>query len=239
MRRAAAQSFCRARRYPLRKITPRTAVALFTSNHALGSRAASSTKTTAAFAPVALQSSMNLRNFSLAFISTLVASGAWYAYKGGNSEHSASSSSTPFGINVTGTSAVQGNGLRTIDIYTPTPDTQSSSVTAEESIQSATKTLQTENDQPLSKSTDDSGQKVVGMLTPEQATQKLRRNEESYFVGRGNGVVRYDVVQLPSNDPIEDDHAEKVVEVPKDIAATSDGAPTSDWMFWGVFDGHS
>ena len=67
-----------------------------------------------------------------------------------------------------------------------------------------------EGDEPISKYTDDSGRKVLEMLTPEQATQKLRRNEESFFVGRGQGVVRYDVVQIPSNDPIEDDHSEKI-----------------------------
>lgn len=59
------------------------------------------------------------------------------------------------------------------------------------------------------------------------------------MVGRGKGVVRYDLVQLPSNNPIEDDHAEKIVEVPKTVAATENDALTSDWMFWGVFDGHS
>ncbi|EHK96346.1 putative protein phosphatase 2C like protein [Glarea lozoyensis 74030] len=74
------------------------------------------------------------------------------------------------------------------------------------------------------------------MLTPDEATQKLRRNEESYLVGRGKGVVRYDVVQIPSNDPIEDDHSEKIIELPQALATSS---PTSDWMFWGVFDGHS
>ncbi|SLM40848.1 pyruvate dehydrogenase phosphatase [Lasallia pustulata] len=77
------------------------------------------------------------------------------------------------------------------------------------------------------------------MLTPDQATQTIRRNEESYLVGRGRGVVRYDVVQLPSNNPIEDDHAERIVEVPQTVAATEDGTSSSDWMFWGVFDGHS
>lgn len=81
---------------------------------------------------------------------------------------------------------------------------------------------------PISKDTDESGRKVVEMLTPEQSTHKLRRNEESYFVNRGKGVVRYDVVQIPSNDPIEDDHDEKIIEM-----------PSNDWMFWGVFDGHS
>lgn len=96
-----------------------------------------------------------------------------------------------------------------------------------------------EGDEPISKYTDDSGRKVLEMLTPEQATQKLRRNEESYFVGRGQGVVRYDVVQIPSNDPIEDDHSEKIVEVPHAVAtATPEHNASSDWMFWGVYDGH-
>jgi pyruvate dehydrogenase phosphatase len=90
---------------------------------------------------------------------------------------------------------------------------------------------------PLAKETDDYGRKVLEMLDPEQTTAKLRKNEESWLVGRGQGVVRYDVVQIPSNDPIEDDHAEKIIEVPSSLAAT-DGANASDWMFWGVFDGH-
>lgn len=94
-------------------------------------------------------------------------------------------------------------------------------------------------DGPLAKETDDFGRKVLEMMTPDQATERLRKNEQSYLVGRGRGVVRYDVVQIPSNDPIEDDHAEKIVEVPKKVAATDDDASSSDWMFWGVFDGHS
>ncbi|KAK5073928.1 [Pyruvate dehydrogenase [acetyl-transferring]]-phosphatase 1, mitochondrial [Lithohypha guttulata] len=94
-------------------------------------------------------------------------------------------------------------------------------------------------DGPLAKDTDDRGRKVLEMLSPDQATERIRKNEQSYLVGRGRGVVRYDVVQLPSNDPIEDDHAEKIIEVPNSVAATDDGAPSSDWMFWGVFDGHS
>lgn len=94
-------------------------------------------------------------------------------------------------------------------------------------------------DGPLAKDTDDHGRKVLEMMNPDQATERLRKNEQSYLVGRGRGVVRYDVVQLPSNDPIEDDHAEKIVEVPNSVAATDNDAPSSDWMFWGVFDGHS
>lgn len=82
------------------------------------------------------------------------------------------------------------------------------------------------------------GRKVVDMLTPEEATRKLRRNEESYLVSRGCGVWRYDVVQIPSNDPIEDDHAEKIIEVPGTVAPPADGRQDSDWIFWGIFDGH-
>ncbi|KAK3075157.1 [Pyruvate dehydrogenase [acetyl-transferring]]-phosphatase 1, mitochondrial [Teratosphaeriaceae sp. CCFEE 6253] len=100
-------------------------------------------------------------------------------------------------------------------------------------------TAQIPADQTISKETDSSGRKVLEMLTPEQANAKLRRNEESYLVGRGEGVVRYDVVQIPSNDPIEDDHVEKIVEVPDTIAAAEAGKARSDWMFWGVFDGHA
>lgn len=92
------------------------------------------------------------------------------------------------------------------------------------------------DNQPLHKETDDYGRKVLEMLTAEQATQKLRTNQESYLVGRGSGVVRYDVVQIPSNDPIEDDHAEKIIHVPESVSGQTEG---SDWMFWGVFDGHA
>lgn len=100
-------------------------------------------------------------------------------------------------------------------------------------------TTQIPGDQPISKETDFSGRKVLEMMTPDQASSKLRTNEESYLVNRGSGVVRYDVVQIPSNDPIEDDHVEKIVEVPtSSVAAESEKSP-SDWMFWGVFDGHA
>lgn len=89
---------------------------------------------------------------------------------------------------------------------------------------------------PISKATSDDGRRIVEMLTPDQATQKLRRLEQSFSVSRGKGVIRYDLVQLPSNDPIEDDHAEKIVQVPSRSSVETDN---SDWMFWGVFDGHS
>ncbi|KAL2359277.1 hypothetical protein RJZ56_007881 [Blastomyces dermatitidis] len=238
MRRAATYVFRTARCRPLRNLG-RASPAPFTANHAVALRALSSTRKTAAITPATLQSSMHFRNFSLAFISTLVASGAWYAYQGSqqpggvtNSSGSSNSLVSPTGIHSRGVSS-----------------TTTASISAEETAAATRRALLVENDQfyasnivgngPLSKETDDSGRRVLEMLTPEQATQKLRRNEESYLVGRGRGVVRYDVVQLPSNDPIEDDHAEKIVEVPQSVAASQDGTTSSDWMFWGVFDGHS
>jgi pyruvate dehydrogenase phosphatase len=99
--------------------------------------------------------------------------------------------------------------------------------------------------------------KVLQLLTPEECTTKLRTNEESYLVSRGNGVYRYDVNQLASNDPIEDDRIEQIIAAPSpsgeapvdvtaDIANLKTGFPMvknassefGDWMFWGIFDGH-
>lgn len=80
------------------------------------------------------------------------------------------------------------------------------------------------------------------MMTPLQVSARLRELEESYFVDRGKGVVRYDVSQLPSNSPIEDDRSEKIVQVPlltSDDATNTHTPHSSDWMFWGVYDGHS
>ncbi|KAF2185406.1 protein serine/threonine phosphatase 2C [Zopfia rhizophila CBS 207.26] len=166
---------------------------------------------------------MHIRSFSYALVSAAVATGAFYAYKGTNP----SSTSTP-------TTADYSRSLSTASGEQAEP-TRRALVVGQGSLYTGTIT----GDSPLSKETDDYGRKVLEMLTPEQATQKLRKNEESWLVGRGQGVVRYDVVQIPSNDPIEDDHAEKIIEVPQSVAATEDSKAASDWMFWGVFDGHS
>ncbi|KAL8874164.1 MAG: hypothetical protein Q9174_000469 [Haloplaca sp. 1 TL-2023] len=94
---------------------------------------------------------------------------------------------------------------------------------------------------PLTKSAEVQQSPQHTMLTPDEATQKLRRLEQSYQVPRGRGVLRYDIVQLPSNNPIEDDHAEKLVQTtPSSPSANSaEDSETSDWMFWSVFDGHA
>ena len=185
---------------------------------------------------------MRVPRIPLLFVGSLGAIGAWYAYRGDGPDHLLKSQ--PFS-----TSTAPARSLTTIpDVASPTADPANPTpVTAGQ--ESYRKALVVDNDQfftgsivgdgPLAKDTDDYGRKVLEMMTPEQATERLRKNEQSFLVGRGRGVVRYDMVQLPSNDPIEDDHAEKIVEVPSSVAAAAEGTSSSDWMFWGVFDGHS
>jgi pyruvate dehydrogenase phosphatase len=234
MRRAAVQAFRTARCAPVWKVGGRRATrAHFSTGQALALRP-SFNKRHNSFIPASLHSSMHVRNFSLAFISTLVASGAWYAYKG-------TQQSSILNGTVASAANFQSRGIADIS-------SRAAGLASEVSETPARRALLVENDQfytaalsgdqPLEKQTDDSDRRVLEMLTPEQVTQKLRKNEESYLVGRGQGVVRYDLVQVPSNSPIEDDHAEKIVEVPQTLSGTQDGT-NSDWMFWGVFDGHS
>ncbi|EEA27810.1 [Pyruvate dehydrogenase [acetyl-transferring]]-phosphatase 1, mitochondrial [Talaromyces marneffei ATCC 18224] len=179
------------------------------------------------YTPASLHASMHVRNLSLAFLSTLVASGAWYVYKGTQQQSSF----------LNGTTNLQSRGIADTTTETATGNSTTSTRRAllVENDQFYTAILS--GDQPIAKQSDDSDRRVLEMLTPEQATQKLRKNDESYLVSRGRGVVRYDITQVPSNSPIEDDHAEKIVEVP--LATAQDGSTNSDWMFWGVFDGHS
>ncbi|TLD19011.1 Ornithine carbamoyltransferase [Venturia nashicola] len=169
---------------------------------------------------------MHFRRFSVALVTAAVASGAWY-YK--QATQQTSNDSTSAGSTAQSASVVLG------DMTTAPHSTRKALVVEQGQLYSGTIV----GDGPISKDTDESGRKVIEMMTPEQVTKRLRTNEESWMIGRGNGVVRYDVVQLPSNDPIEDDHAEKIIEVPQTTAATDDGSTASDWMFWGVFDGHS
>lgn len=165
-----------------------------------------------------LRSSMSLRRASVALVSALVGYGAYYSYNGNGTDslvkraYSSSSSTST----TTGDAAAQ---------------TRSVLVIGADELHTGTFV----GDGPISKTTGSDGRRVIEMLTPDQATEMLRKNEESYYVNRGQGVVRYDLVQLPSNDPIEDDHAEKIVEMPDKNEAHG----SSDWMFWGVFDGHS
>ncbi|KIW05120.1 hypothetical protein, variant [Verruconis gallopava] len=238
VRRAAIQAFRSARRRPLLKLfrhrplfpsTTATANSAFNSSHAIGTRPLSTRRDRSA--AIVLQSSMHVRSFSVALVAAAVASGAWY-YKQGSgaglgksvSEHS-----------LTATASYSTAATSPVDPEQTSQARRKALVVEQGQLYSGTIV----GDGPLSKDTDDSGRKVLEMMSPEQVTQKLRKNEESYIVGRGKGVVRYDVVQIPSNDPIEDDHAEKIIEVPPSISASDDDQTSSDWMFWGVFDGHS
>lgn len=152
----------------------------------------------------------------------LAATGAWWYY-------------SPEGQQRAAISQLAATEVHSTDSQQTSQAVRRAIVVGQQGLYSGTVT----GDGPLSKETDDQGRKILEMMSPEQATQKLRKNEESWLVQRGRGVVRYDVVQLPSNDPIEDDHAEKIIEIPQNVAAVDDGQPNSDWMFWGVFDGHS
>ncbi|KAJ6079848.1 hypothetical protein N7467_009601 [Penicillium canescens] len=223
MRRATVQACRTARRAPVWIVSVKRPSPLsFTHNQLRGLRSYSGSKRS--YFPAAIQSSMHRRNLSLAVISTVVASGAWYAYQG-DTVKSAASQFRSFAS----------SALNSAYAEDPAEPARRALLVSNDQFYTAALS----GDQPLAKTTDDSDRGVLEMLTPEQATQKLRKNEESYLVNRGKGVVRYDIVQVPSNSPIEDDHAEKIVEIPASVAAVKNGEPSSDWMFWAVFDGHS
>lgn len=190
-----------------------------------------------------LHSQMQFRRFSTPVALGAVAAGAFYAFSDSTNTSVVSPpafTSRPYATTTTTTTATPTVQASSTSI----PDIEAAKVP--EAVRKALIvdrgqlfTAQIPGDQPISKETDSSGRKVLEMLTPEQSTARLRTNEESYLVHRGTGVVRYDVVQLPSNDPIEDDHVEKIVEVPSSTAGADIGKTNTDWMFWGVFDGHA
>lgn len=160
---------------------------------------------------------MYFRRLSVALVSGLVGYGAYYGYKGNGTESALaqySTSTNPPGHNAAPTRNVLVVGAD--ELHTGT----------------------FVGEGPIAKTADGTGHNVLEMLTPDQATEKMRDNEASFVVNRGQGVLRYDHVQLASNNPIEDDHAEKIVEVSVPSAGKTDQEST-DWMFWGVFDGHA
>lgn len=174
-------------------------------------------------ASVPLRSSMFFRRIPAALVSSIVVGyGAWYSYNGGSVGNF---------TNVAGARSLTSTGGQNVPTGTSGAalPTRTVLVVGADELRQGTIV----GEEPISKSTSD-GRRIVEMLTPEQATEKLRKSEQSFSVNRGQGVTRYDQVQLSSNDPIEDDHAEKIVEV-----KPTEGAKNNDWMFWGVFDGHS
>ncbi|KAL8739899.1 MAG: hypothetical protein Q9190_007339, partial [Brigantiaea leucoxantha] len=237
MRRAAVQVLRSARRAPVRRLLDTRGSPPATADQAssrLGIRAASSSARNYGSLQI-LSSAMYFRNFSVAALVSAIASGVWY-YRG-----------APFQPGDTSKS----QSLPTASSQT---DTQLASPQSTFSSDPTRRALVVEDDQfyvrdlstnhPLVKNPDVQSSQQVEMLTPEQATAKLRRTEESHLINRGRGVLRYDLVQLPSNNPIEDDHAEKLIEIPASLSPTNGtdsrgSSSSSDWMFWGVFDGHS
>jgi pyruvate dehydrogenase phosphatase len=166
-----------------------------------------------------LKSSMYFRRLPVALVSSIVVGyGAWYSYNTTNIPTSPAAAARSFTSTSTNSDALP---TRTVLVVGADEIRQGTIV----------------GDGPISKDTSESGQRIVEMLTADQSTDKLRKLEKSFSVNRGQGVTRYDLVQLPSNDPIEDDHAEKIVDFPSRAATGDQGK--SDWMFWGVFDGHS
>lgn len=246
MRRAAVQAFRTARRSPLRKVVTTRIFPRPQVNQIVGLRPVT-TVTRRNDPTLIIRSSMYFRTFSVAALVSVLASGVYYYQR-----------DTDLRALVNGTSGVTpGSGLSASRGFTTQasgsdpaqPLSLTSSPVAEPGAESKRRALLVQDDQfyvdelahdaPLTKQAEDEGQNRMEKITPEQATQKLRKNEESYLVGRGRGVVRYDVVQIPSNNPIEDDHSEKIVEVPQSVTPPPAGSASSDWMFWGVFDGHS
>ena len=247
MRRAAVQAFRTARRSPLRKVVTTRVFPRPQVNPIVGLRPVTTVSRRDAPTHI-IRSSMYFRTFSVAALVSVLASGVYYYQRdtdiralvnGTSGVTPASGFSTPRGLTVP-----LGSGSDPAQ-----PLSLTSSSVAEPEAESKRRELLVQDDQfyvdelshdaPLTKQAEDEGQNRMEKITPEQATQKLRKNEESYLVGRGRGVVRYDVVQIPSNNPIEDDHSEKIVEVPQSVAPPPAGSASSDWMFWGVFDGHS
>ena len=190
---------------------------------------------------------MYFRNFSVAALVSVFASGVWYYQR--SPESRALVNGTSVSTSGSGFSAPQYSTLASVSGSLPAQaQSPSASPLLDSSTDPTKKALlvQSENffeetleETALTKQAEDEGLNRSEMLTPEQATQKLRKSEESYLVHRGQGVVRYDLVQIPSNNPIEDDHSEKIIEVPASVTPTANSGAKRDWMFWGVFDGHS
>lgn len=88
---------------------------------------------------------------------------------------------------------------------------------------------QIENNKKSKSTSQDSNN--ITLLSETEVDSRLHANEKSFWVNRKNGIFRYDVAQLPSNNPIEDNHVEQIV--------TLNDSSEKDLSFFGIFDGHS
>lgn len=81
----------------------------------------------------------------------------------------------------------------------------------------------------------------VTLLSDDQINTKLRANQQSYLVDRGTGIYRYDIAQLPSNNPIEDNHSEQIIQLRSDDTVNGSKdlfTDNIDLYFFGIYDGH-
>ena len=181
-----------------------------------------------------LQASLFFRNAAMALLSSIVAYGAWFAATSaragtvGSADLASNSPSlknnalfsvptqTPLALaptgadpSPTGAAAPPGSPAATDDPAATADPARRAVVLDNGSLSLGDLPLDVDGS-TLAKDAA-GGRLVLEMLTPEQATRRLRQNESSFRVDRGPGAVRYDVVQLASNHPIEDDHVERVV----------------------------
>ena len=233
MRRAAVQAFRVARRSPYRKLFAYRAIPISSLARNISTRPA-----TQRDGPThVVHTSMFGRSFSVAAFVSVLASGYWFYQKDYTPDQRAFASTTS--ISSSGSIATATDRPSLPNYSSPaSPTTDLTVAPAEQTVANPDFYVsELSREQSLGKKTEEQ-EYHMNTLSPEQATQKLRRTEESYLVGRGTGVTRYDLVQVASNNPIEDDHSEKIVSVDQTVAPSLDGSD-SDWMFWGVFDGHS
>ena len=190
---------------------------------------------------------MYIRNFSVAAAVSVLASGYWFYQRDRSSDLKAFTNNPNVSLQGKFSDTSQAPTVASVADQPASPvHTSFLTATTEPTIE-ATEQVAVKNgnfyvselsqEQSLGKQTEEQ-EYQMGPLSPDQATQKLRQTERSYVIGRDNGVARYDLVQVASNNPIEDDHSERVVSVDQTITPLADGSQ-SDWMFWGVYDGHS
>ncbi|KAH0565295.1 hypothetical protein GP486_001315 [Trichoglossum hirsutum] len=164
--------------------------------------------------------SKSARAFAFGSATAIIGAGAWYIYR--DSEYGANDSNSIPTTSPLASATDPDFHMPNIRGSRPAIVTEASQLRADASAAA------------VSRKKDHQGRESLGFLNSEQITQILRRNEESYHVDREQGVVRFDLVQVPSNDPIEDDHSEKLLKAPQ----VGDKPPSGDWMFWAIYDGH-
>ena len=247
MRRAATQAFRNARQRPL-QLLQRSALVRATSHNVrpeAPQRRFFSPSALLREAPPLRQimtDAQYTRRFILTLCASVICSGTWIYYHQDyyGLQPNVRSPDTPKPLPSTQLASVSSSALAPSNPLQEPGAAQLGSPFSQNSLleESDTFLAQGPSEASLDKPTEEQTYHM-GSLSPEEATKRLRQNEESHLIGRGKGVVRYDLVQVASNNPIEDDHSEKIISVAENITPPADGVSRNDWMFWGVYDGHS